>query len=80
MCPVVVPISGVGWLCAGNFVDIVQGGSKFGNILESFNYLKLTSRESQVSVLLVAVRVATVAQLLAVAVERLEMASTVSCW
>ena len=36
MSPAVVPIYGVEWLCAGIFVEIGQGGSEFGNILECF--------------------------------------------
>ena len=34
MSPSVVPISGVGWLCAGIFVEFGNDGSEFGNILE----------------------------------------------
>ena len=37
MSPAVVPISGVGWLCAGIFVDFGNDGSEFGDILECFN-------------------------------------------
>ena len=37
MRPAVVPIYGVGWLCAGIFVEIVQGGSEFGDILDCFD-------------------------------------------
>ena len=36
MSPVVVPISGVGWICAGIFVDVGNDGSEFGEILEYF--------------------------------------------
>ena len=34
MSPAVVPIYGVGWICDGIFVEIGQGGSDFGDILE----------------------------------------------
>ena len=37
MSPAVVLISCVGWLCIGIFVDIGQGGSEFGDILECFD-------------------------------------------
>ena len=37
MSPEVVPISGVRWPCAGIFVEIGQGGSEFGDILECFD-------------------------------------------
>ena len=37
MSPAVVPIYVVGWLCAGIFVDIGQGGSEFGDIFECFD-------------------------------------------
>ena len=37
MSPVVVPISGVGWICAGIFVEIGNDGSKFGDIIECFD-------------------------------------------
>ena len=37
MIPAVVPISSVGWIWAGIFVNIGQGGSEFGNILECFD-------------------------------------------
>ena len=45
MIPAVVKISGVGWLCAGIFVEVGNDGSEFGNILECFDYLKLTNCE-----------------------------------
>ena len=32
--PAVVPISGVGWLCAGIFVEVSNDSSEFGDILE----------------------------------------------
>ena len=34
MSPAVVPISGVGWLCDGVFVEVDNDGSAFGDILE----------------------------------------------
>ena len=37
MSPAVVPISCVGWPCAGIFVEIGQGGSEFGDILKCFD-------------------------------------------
>ena len=37
MSPSVVPITGVGWICAGVFVDIGNDGSEFGDILECFD-------------------------------------------
>ena len=37
MRPAVVPISGVGWPCAGIFVEIGQGSSEFGEILKCFD-------------------------------------------
>ena len=37
MSPEVVLISGVGWPCAGIFVDISQGSSEFGDILNCFD-------------------------------------------
>ena len=37
MSPAVVPISGVGWFCAGIFVEIVNDVSDFGDILECFD-------------------------------------------
>ena len=36
MSPVVVPISGVGWICAGIFVEVCNDGSEFGDIIECF--------------------------------------------
>ena len=35
--PAVVPISGVGWLCAGIFVEVGNDGSKSCDILECFD-------------------------------------------
>ena len=34
MSPAVVPISGVGWLCAGIFVEVGNDSSEFEDILE----------------------------------------------
>ena len=46
MRPTVVPISVVGWLCAGIFVCVGNYGSEFGDILECFDLLNLASCES----------------------------------
>ena len=37
MIPAVVPISGVGWICAGIFVEVGNDSSEFGEILECFD-------------------------------------------
>ena len=37
MSPSVVPKTGVGWICAGVFVDVGNDGSEFGDILECFD-------------------------------------------
>ena len=37
MSPAVVPIYGVGWLCAGIFVEVGNDGSEFGDIQECFD-------------------------------------------
>ena len=37
MSPEVLPIYGVGWLCAGIFVEVRNDGSDFGDILECFD-------------------------------------------
>ena len=37
MSPAVVPICSVGWICARIFVEIDQGVSEFGDILECFD-------------------------------------------
>ena len=37
MSPEVVPISGVGWICAGGFVEVRNDGNEFGDILECFD-------------------------------------------
>ena len=62
------------------FVDIGEEGSDFRDVLQCFDELSLHAVSSEVMVLLVAVRVATVARSLAVAVAKFSMASTVSCW
>ena len=47
MSPAVMPISGVGRFCTGFFVGFGNDGSEFGNILECFDQLDLTSCESR---------------------------------
>ena len=68
------------WLCTVISVEIGKGGSEFRDVLQFFDKLNLARSERCSGALLVDVRVATVAWLLAVAVAKFAMASTVSCW
>ena len=78
--PAVVSNFGVGWSCTVISVEIGEGGIEFCDVLQCFDELSLHAVSSEVMVLLVAVRVATVVRSLAVAVARFSMASTFSCW
>ena len=47
MIPAVIPIVVVGRFCTRGFVYVSNDGSEFGDILECFNQMGLTSCESR---------------------------------